>query len=168
MAGVSTSGKGVYGESTKGVAVHAHSLGSGLAGKFDGDVKITGTTTIKGPLEIDGATTLKGDLKITGDITDVNTITVHKDVVITGADCAEQFDMHDAAAPEPGTIVVIDDDGTLRECQSPYDKRVAELYPARANTGRPSCSIGGHRRKAGHLSPWWARCIAKWMRIPRR
>jgi hypothetical protein len=61
----------------------------------------------------------------TGDITRVNNISVNGDVTLTGADCAEQFDMQDATSPEPGTIVVIDDKGKLRESQSAYDKRVA-------------------------------------------
>jgi len=70
VGGNSTSGDGIYGKSTTGVGVHGQSLGSGgLAGKFEG------------PVEIDG------------DITAVDTITVKKDVVLTGADCAEQFDM---------------------------------------------------------------------------
>jgi len=102
VGGNSTSGDGIYGKSTTGVGVHGQSLGSGgLAGKFEG------------PVEIDG------------DITAVDTITVKKDIVLTGADCAEQFDMYDAKSPEPGTIVVIDDEGKLRQSYGAYDKRVA-------------------------------------------
>jgi hypothetical protein len=51
-------------------------------------------------------------------------ITVTGDVFLSGADCAEHFDAS-GPQPEPGTVVVIDDDGTLRESRDAYDKKVA-------------------------------------------
>ncbi len=51
-------------------------------------------------------------------------------VVVTGsiefanADCAEDFDIASASAAEPGTVMVLDDDGALRESTHPYDTRV--------------------------------------------
>ena len=70
---------------------------------------------------------------------------------MTGADCAEQFDMHDAAAPEQGTIVVIDDDGTLRECQSPYDRRVAGVVSG-AGEYRPAIVLDRRASSEGRAS----------------
>jgi hypothetical protein len=116
VTGINLSGTGVSGQSASGAGISGLSINgtaiegvckTGLAGKFTGNVEID------------------GNLKITGDITTVNTISVVNDVVLTGADCAEQFDAYDVNAPEPGTIVVIDDDGRLRECRDAYDKRVA-------------------------------------------
>jgi hypothetical protein len=45
---------------------------------------------------------------------------------LTGhADCAEYFEAEDNAVIEPGTVMVIGDDGQLEACAQPYDKRVA-------------------------------------------
>ena len=52
-------------------------------------------------------------------------VTVSGDVLLTGADCAEQFDVAGAPPPEPGTVVVIDEEGALRESTMEYDQRVA-------------------------------------------
>src|SRR6516164_6347162 len=52
-------------------------------------------------------------------------ITVTGDVLLTGADCAEHFDIIGTQIPEPGTVVVIDEAGALRESLEPYDKKVA-------------------------------------------
>jgi hypothetical protein len=45
------------------------------------------------------------------------------DIVLTGADCAEEFDV--AERVEPGMVVVLRADGTLEPSQHPYDKKVA-------------------------------------------
>ncbi|HKV36280.1 MAG TPA: hypothetical protein VJP89_18220 [Pyrinomonadaceae bacterium] len=47
------------------------------------------------------------------------------DIVLRNADCAEDFDISDSVEVEPGTVVVIDDEGKLRPALMPYDKRVA-------------------------------------------
>ncbi len=47
------------------------------------------------------------------------------DVVLTGADCAEDFDIACLEQVEPGTVMVIDSEGGLRPSDQAYDKRVA-------------------------------------------
>jgi hypothetical protein len=47
------------------------------------------------------------------------------DIKLHGADCAEQFAVRDAAAVDEGTVLVIDDDGSLRTSEGAYDRRVA-------------------------------------------
>ena len=47
------------------------------------------------------------------------------DILLANADCAEDFDISDVHEIEPGTVVVIDDDGHLRACAKAYDTRVA-------------------------------------------
>ena len=47
------------------------------------------------------------------------------DIRLRGADCAEDFDVSESEAAEPGTVMVIDQEGTLRPSERPYDKRVA-------------------------------------------
>ena len=58
-------------------------------------------------------------------ITSTGNINVPGDIILTGADCAEQFDIIETDRPEPGTVVVIDEGGSLRESRDPYDKKVA-------------------------------------------
>jgi hypothetical protein len=87
-------GTGVCGESNTGVGV----LGKGkLAGRFEGDVEVTG------------------------------------DVRLTNADCAEDFDIANADLVEPGTVMVLGDDGALQPSQSAYDKRVAGVVSGAGN-----------------------------------
>ena len=52
-------------------------------------------------------------------------VSVATDIVLTGADCAEQFDVSGPALPEPGTVLVIEKEGLLRESSEAYDKKVA-------------------------------------------
>ena len=46
------------------------------------------------------------------------------DIRLSGADCAEQFDVAEAEHIEPGSVLIVDDDGKLRPCERGYDKRV--------------------------------------------
>jgi hypothetical protein len=55
----------------------------------------------------------QGDVEVTGDIRLVN------------ADCAEDFDVSSADKVEPGTVMVLGNEGALFESQQAYDKRVA-------------------------------------------
>jgi hypothetical protein len=52
-------------------------------------------------------------------------VTVTGDVFLSGADCAEQFDIAHADRVEPGTVMALADDGRLEESQIAYDRRVA-------------------------------------------
>jgi hypothetical protein len=92
MAGVfgtsDAGGTGVAGQSDRGIGIHGK--GGQLAGKFEGDVEVT------------------GDIRLTG-----------------AADCAEEFDIVGGEAIEPGTVMVLDDEGALRPSAHAYDRRVA-------------------------------------------
>jgi hypothetical protein len=52
-------------------------------------------------------------------------VTVSGDVFLNGADCAEHFDLCSAQSLEPGTVVIIDQNGAVRESWEAYDKKVA-------------------------------------------
>lgn len=54
----------------------------------------------------------EGDVEVTGDIR------------LTNADCAEDFDVSGLVKLEPGTVMVLGNEGTLSESQQAYDKRV--------------------------------------------
>jgi hypothetical protein len=55
----------------------------------------------------------EGDVEVTGDIR------------LTNADCAEDFDVSGTDKAEPGTVMVLGNEGALSESQQAYDKRVA-------------------------------------------
>lgn len=79
-----------------GAAIFARKAGGkGHAGFFDGPVWVT------------------GDLGVAGDIT------------LANADCAEDFDIAEVNAVEPGVVMVLAENDALRMSQQPYDKRVA-------------------------------------------
>jgi hypothetical protein len=50
---------------------------------------------------------------------------VNGDVILTNADCAEDFDAAQDELIDPGTVVVINDERSIRPCDQAYDKRVA-------------------------------------------
>jgi hypothetical protein len=77
-------GRGVSGLSEAPGGIGVWGKGAGLAGKFEGDVEVTGN--------INGQET--------------STITCF-DVNLTGADCAEEFDLAEREGVSPGTVLVI-------------------------------------------------------------
>jgi hypothetical protein len=50
---------------------------------------------------------------------------VNGDIQLKMADCAEDFAIAEAETIEPGTVMVIDQAGRLRQSENAYDKRVA-------------------------------------------
>jgi hypothetical protein len=47
------------------------------------------------------------------------------DITLANADCAEDFEIEGADLVEPGTVMVVGEEGVLRQSYQPYDKRVA-------------------------------------------
>jgi hypothetical protein len=74
-----------------------------------------GTANAGSRLEVNGNFSVSGDVTVSGD------------VILTGpgADCAEEFDVAETVDIEPGTVMVLDQDGALHQSQKAYDKRVA-------------------------------------------
>lgn len=109
--GSSAGFNGVEGDSWSpihaGVAGQNHSVGpaiwgssTGNAGEFVGNVAVSGNVTAQGNLTA-------------------------KDVLLSGADCAEDFDAPETGDIQAGMVVIFDDDGRLDLSTRPYDKRVA-------------------------------------------
>jgi len=67
-----------------------------------------------------------GDVFVTGDVK----------LAIGAGDCAEEFDIADAGLVEPGTVMVLGEDGILLPSQFAYDKRVAGVVSG-AGSYRP-------------------------------
>jgi hypothetical protein len=91
-----------------------------------------GTTTPSEKLEVNG------NIRVTGD------------VILTGADCAEDFDVKDAQALEPGTVMVIGDEDRLHESQLAYDSRVAGVLSG-AGDYRPGIILGKEQSQNNRL-----------------
>lgn len=67
------------------------------------------------------------------------------DIVMANADCAEEFDVAEGEV-EPGTVMVLTDDGPLVPSDSPYDTRVAGVVSG-AGSYRPGLVLD--RRDTG-------------------
>ena len=63
-------------------------------------------------------------------------VVVTGDVQLINQDCAEDFDISCAEQIEPGTVMVIDEEGTLRRSQQAYDRRVAGVVSGAGDCSR--------------------------------
>lgn len=70
-------------------------------------VRLLGTVQIGSSLEVNGNILASGDIRL------------------ANADCAEEFDICETEQIEPGTVMVLGEDGKLKQSQMAYDKRVA-------------------------------------------
>jgi hypothetical protein len=73
------------------------------------------------------------------------------DIVLPNADCAEDFDLAGRQPCAPGTVMVIDDDGRLRQSDAAYDRRVAGVLSG-AGDLRPGLILG-RRPSRGNRQP---------------
>lgn len=90
----------------------------------------------------------KTDPKYTLDVN--GTINASVDVVVGGADCAEDFDVVCAESIEPGTVMVIDNDGVLRASEQAYDKRVAGVISGGGDL-RPGITLDRQNERTNRL-----------------
>lgn len=70
--------------------------------------------------------------------TDASKATIHLDgdvgdIKLKNADCAEEFDVAVAEAVEPGSVMVIDEGGGIRQSTTAYDKKVAGVVSGAGN-----------------------------------
>jgi hypothetical protein len=96
-----------------------------------GDVGI-GTTAPQEKLHVDG------NVLVTGDIT------------LSGADCAENFDVEEAQSLEPGMVMVIGDEEKVYQCTQAYDKRVAGVISG-AGDYKPGMILGNNQSQNKRL-----------------
>lgn len=73
----------------------------------------------------------QGTIRVEGDVE------VKRDVLLSGADCAEEFQTSEAAQIEPGSVVVLGQNGELQESAVPYDTKVAGVVSG-AGSFRPA------------------------------
>lgn len=120
VTGESKSSTGVFGVSESGIGVHGK--GGQLAGRFEGNVEVTGNIEMTSP---------GSDIRM--------------------ADFAEDFDVCGANKVEPGTVMVLDNEGALSESQQAYDKRVAGVISGAGNY-RPGIVLDS-RQTQGNRQP---------------
>ena len=135
VAGFSQTNNAIHGDSGNGDAVVgiAHAAGkAGVLGISDNGNGISGIS--KNGTGVFGS---GGDRAgfFDGNVTVTGTHTC-KDVFLSGADCAEQFDIAHADRVEPGTVMALGENGMLEPSQFAYDKRVAGVVSG-AGSYRP-------------------------------
>jgi cytoskeletal protein CcmA (bactofilin family) len=118
--------------------------------KVSGDANVTGNATISGSItgkeiKVSGDASITGNATITGDISSNHVkasgqVTAN-DVILAGADCAEEFDIAGTGHIEPGTVVVFDGEGAISQSAEPYNKRVAGVISG-AGKYRPGVILG--------------------------
>jgi hypothetical protein len=117
---VSTSGKGqaisAFSDNDIGIFVQAGTY----AGVFNGALVVNANTGPKDSKTPNPAADINGSIVITEGSLFVN----KGDVNLGGADCAEDFDIVGENV-DPGTVMVIHEEGVLGISDQPYDKRVA-------------------------------------------
>ena len=107
-------------------AVSHHAVAAGVAGFNDSTgAGIFGHSTGGPAGYFDGNVTVTGDILLPG-----------------AADCAENFDMQGGVALQPGSVVVIDREGVMRECAAAYDKKVAGVISG-AGLYKPGIILDG-------------------------
>jgi len=144
VVGISTHGNGVWGQTEgNGVGVLGTSLGGigvrGISETYEGmhaETKSSTTAAIAAynfnPNGIGAAIFGKKEGNLghagffDGNVFVSKTLTVGVDIVLANADCAEDFDIIAGLEKvEPGTVMVIDQEGALGQSEQAYDKRVA-------------------------------------------
>ena len=111
---------------TGGFGVYGEAVGTGVAGisktwmgVYGETQSTTGGAGVCGKGKLAGL--FQGDVVVTGDIQ------------LTNADCAEHFNIGAGVTVEPGTVMVVGEDGALFPSQYAYDKRVAGVVSGAGN-----------------------------------
>jgi hypothetical protein len=132
VIGRSESNTGVSGESTAGRGIHGISeTGEGVHGQTN-SLTVAAVVGINHAPDGTGAAIYaekKGNKGhagfFVGNVHVTKNLSVDGDIVLNGAaDCAEDFDIANAILSEPGTVMVLGEEGALYPSQSAYDKRV--------------------------------------------
>jgi hypothetical protein len=171
IVGVSQSADAINGTSAslQHAGVSANNTGGGyglwakakIAGYFDGDIQVLGSATVTGNHSVNGNVTVTGNETVTGNVTVTGNETVTgnaivtgtvtaKDVALSGADCAEEFDVAFSSKIDVGTVMVLGKDGVLLPSASAYDKKVVGVISG-AGDFKPGLILDRHECSQGRL-----------------
>ena len=148
VEGFSQSGRGIWGHSRTGGGVVGETTSPAVAAVAGFNNNPTGTgAAIYGEKQgnVGHAGYFKGNVHITGDLA------TDGDIVLTNADCAEEFDIAELSGPEPGTVMVLGSEGALRRSEQVYDKRVAGVISG-AGDYRPGIVLDKQRSKGNRVA----------------
>jgi hypothetical protein len=150
VLGESKAGHGVVGLSHSAASFGVFGKGelnSGVVGESDAAIGVfgktaTGEAAIRGDHTGGGdAGVFNGNVRVSGDLT------VGGDVRLTGGDVAEQFEAAGAVA-EPGCVVVLAGEDSVRVSDKPYDRTVAGVVSG-AGSYKPALVLDRRGRSAG-------------------
>lgn len=129
--GSSDGGVGVWGSSVNYEGIHAETQSSSTAAMAAYQNNKTSKTAAFFSKHMGNLTAgrFEGDVEVTGDIR------------LTNADCAEDFNTSSAEDLDPGTVMTIQEGGSLKMSQSAYDKRVAGVISGAGNC-KPGIILG--------------------------
>ena len=105
-------------EEGTGAAIYAKKVGPGVASFFDGNVYVSGELAVK------------------------------IDIRLENADCAEDFDIVDADLIDPGTVMVVGEEGALHQSHQAYEKRVAGVISG-AGDYKPGIVLDKQQSQSG-------------------
>lgn len=136
-AGVFGSNNAVAGN--RGCGVQGNGPEAGVAGWSENG---TGIVARSGNVGLDSqapiAAIFTGEVQVDGDIK------------LIGADCAEEFDVIDAAEVEPGTVMVLQDGGRVGTSDRDYDTRVVGVVSG-AGSFQPALVMDRQASNGGRL-----------------
>lgn len=130
---ISIKNDGLSAESTEGVGIVAKG-GRGAA-------ELNGTVTIKGKADVRGEMHVSEDAFVAKNINVGGNISVKGDITLENEDFAEDFDVAETDTVAAGMVMVLDDNGALRKCATPMDKRVAGVVSG-AGIYKPGIILG--------------------------
>jgi hypothetical protein len=155
-------GVGVYGESDVGTAVYGVSkAGNAVQGNTASATRsgVTGVNSNGGPAvsgqssgnagEFHGNVLCTGSCTVQGNHSVTGNLTVSGDILLPNQDCAEDFEIAEAGI-DRGTVVVIDENGTLQGCRKAYDQKVAGVISG-AGDLRPAIILGRGDSRASSM-----------------
>jgi hypothetical protein len=155
--GVSTADNGIHGDSTNGDAVCgiAHAQGkAGVLGISPNGNAVAGISDHGTGIYAKGSVNagfFDGNVEITGNINGHPTSTITCfDVNLIGGDCAENFDIAGKEDVEPGTVMVLNDEGMVRPSDRAYDNRVAGVISG-AGDYKPGIVLDKKKDSSGRL-----------------
>jgi len=119
-------------DAQKGVVVDAISLEAHQGNVWLGGKGVDGDLMLFSKDEQDNHNSDKASIHLDGD---------KGDIMLRNADCAEEFDIAGCVAVEPGTVMVISDDGGMRPSSDCYDRKVAGVVSG-AGPLRPGIILG--------------------------
>jgi hypothetical protein len=115
-------------------------VGSAMQGLFQiADLTAGGATRFV--VDANGNVGIGGTLDPAEKLVVVGNILATGDVRLSGGDCAEEFDIEERQALDPGTVMVIGDEERLRQCREAYDTKVAGVLSG-AGDCKPGILLG--------------------------